>query len=132
MLSPPNTVTCCALLCRSVSRSPQQLHHDHTCKTVVQCVILSLRTACVPLLCFHTRCVCVSLPFWIYCNLVEKPNLWPKICCLPPGECAQIAERLRKAIGKAAEGKPLQGQAAAVLGQQAASAPGYEGDVEMQ
>lgn len=52
---------------------------------------------------------------------------------MPPGECAQIAERLKKAIGKAAEGKPLQGQAAAVLGQKAVSnAPGYEGDVEMQ
>ena len=44
------------------------------------------------------------------------------------GECAQIAERLRKAMGEAAKGKPLQGQAAAVP----ANAPGYEGDVEMQ
>ena len=54
--------------------------------------------------------------------------------CLPAGECAQIAERLKKAMGKAAEGKPLQGQAAAVLAHPAASlnAPGYEGDVEMQ
>lgn len=65
-------------------------------------------------------------------KFVDKPNWWPEMNCLPPGECAQIAERLKKAIGKAAEGKPLQGQAAAVLGQQAISAPGYEGDVEMQ
>ena len=50
------------------------------------------------------------------------------------GECAQIAERVKKAVGKAAEGKPLQGQGAAILGNQAApaKAPGYEGDAEMQ
>ena len=50
------------------------------------------------------------------------------------GECAQIAERLKKAMASAAQGEPLQNQAGAVLGKQAApgNAPGYEGDVEMQ
>ena len=65
-------------------------------------------------------------------KLVEQPNWRPEINYLLSGECAQIAERLKKAVGKAAEGKPLQGQAAAVLGQQVVSVPGYEGDVEMQ
>ena len=58
-----------------------------------------------------------------------------EICpCLAAVECAQIAERLRKAVGKAAQGEPVQGQAAAVLGQQVApaKAPGYEADAEMQ
>lgn len=53
---------------------------------------------------------------------------------LTTGECAQIAERLKKAMAKTAAAQPLQNQAGAVLGDQAASAkaPGYEGDVEMQ
>ena len=50
------------------------------------------------------------------------------------GECAQIAERLKKAVGAASKAEPLQNQAGAVLGSQTAQAklPGYEGDVEMQ
>ncbi|KAA6424209.1 MAG: tRNA (cytosine-5-)-methyltransferase NSUN2 [Trebouxia sp. A1-2] len=50
------------------------------------------------------------------------------------GECAQIAERLKKAMANAAQGEPLQNQAGAVLAHQASptKAPGYEGDVEMQ
>ena len=53
---------------------------------------------------------------------------------LCPGECAQIAERLKKAVGAAAHREPLQNQAGAVLGTESGPAknPGYEGDVEMQ
>lgn len=64
----------------------------------------------------------------------EEAIMVVRVIFVPAGECAQIAERLKKAVGNAAKGNPLQGQAAAVLGQQAASAnpPGYDGDVEMQ
>ncbi|DBB17237.1 hypothetical protein WJX82_009382 [Trebouxia sp. C0006] len=50
------------------------------------------------------------------------------------GECAQIAERLKKAMANAARGEPLHDQAGAVLAHQASptKAPCYEGDVEMQ
>lgn len=64
----------------------------------------------------------------------QEARWWSDLYLCPAGECAQIAERLKKAVGNAAKGNLLHGQAAAVLGQQAASAnpPGYEGDVEMQ
>lgn len=50
------------------------------------------------------------------------------------GECAQIAERLKKAVGAASQAEPLQNQAGATLGpaSEPAQQPGYEGDVEMQ
>ena len=65
-------------------------------------------------------------------RLQHKMTLQPRYVFV--GECAQIAERVKKAVGKAAEGNPLQGQAAATLGSEAApaKAPGYEGDAEMQ
>ena len=74
--------------------------------------------------------ICVPHLLWVF----KRPEWWSDLYLCPAGECAQIAERLKKAVGNAAKGNLLHGQAAAVLGQQAASAnpPGYEGDVEMQ
>ena len=59
---------------------------------------------------------------------------WAAKLVVNTGECAQIAERLKKAMANAAHGEPLQNQAGAVLAHQASptKAPGYEGDVEMQ
>ena len=59
---------------------------------------------------------------------------WAAKLVVNTGECAQIAERLKKAMANAANGEPLQNQAGAVLAHQASptKAPGYEGDVEMQ
>lgn len=83
-------------------------------------------------------CLCdVSTSSHLHCTFTvdcQAAKVVVSVLLLSAGECAQIAERLKKAVGNAAQGKPLQGQAAAVLGQQAAPAnpPGYEGDVEMQ
>ena len=86
------------------------------------------RTLVEPLMCASAFTAGKSTAFF----LVEQSNQSTSHR-LRAGECAQIAERLKKAIGSAATGTSLQQLVGVMSDSQTVSAntPGYEGDVEM-